>query len=112
MPLELNVSARKLKVTMVLDAAPFVALSPIKDNAPSRTLLSVEVAGHKLRADVATRSLRRTMAAIGEHGPDGVALVLQGSLVSDTIQEAGLAAMPKAKPAEQTPAPEDDSMGT
>ena len=49
------------------------------DNAPSRTLLSVEVAGHKLQADVATRSLRRVVAAISELGPDGMALVLQGS---------------------------------
>jgi hypothetical protein len=111
MPLELNGSACKLKVTMKLDVARFVALTPIKDNAPPRTLLSVEVAGHKLQADVATRSLRRVVAAISELGPDGMALVLQGSAVRYTIKEFGLAAMPKAKPAVQTPAPADAHMG-
>ena len=30
------------------------------------------------------------MAAISEHGPDGVAVIIQGKLVGDLITEAGI----------------------
>jgi hypothetical protein len=90
-------TARKLKVTSVLDPAPFVDMPMPPDNAPGRSELAVTVDGRTYRADVATRSIRRVVAALEEHGPDGVALLLQGALgAGNEILEAGLAAQPKA----------------
>jgi hypothetical protein len=96
MTLQIEATARKLKITTLLDPAPFAALGPISDNAPSRTVITVEVAGRTVHADVATRSIRRAVKAIEEHGADGVTLLLQGSLAaSGAINEAGLAAQPR-----------------
>ena len=105
MPLQVKATARKLKVTTLLDPAPFVELGPIADQAPARTLLTVEVGGRKVTADIATRSLRRAMLALRDYGPDGVVLMLQGVLAaSGALEEAGLAAQVKAKPAENADA--------
>jgi hypothetical protein len=99
----IDLTSRKIKVTTVLDPAPFVGMPTPSDNAPSRTELAITVAGRSTyKADVATRSMRRVLAAIAEHGPDGVAILVQGALVGDEIAEAGLAAQPKVpKPAEK-----------
>ena len=92
----IDATARKLKVTALLDPAPFVGMSVPPDNAPGRTTLAITVAGRTYTADVATRSIRRVLMAIAEHGPDGVAILVQGALVGSEIAEAGLAAQPKA----------------
>ncbi len=69
---------------------------PNPDSTPSRTLITVEVAGRTVHADLATRSIRRAVETIEECRPDGVALLLQGSLAaSRAINEAGLAAQPR-----------------
>ena len=52
-----------------------------------------------LSAELNAKSVRRALATIGEHGPDGVSVIVQGKLVGDTITEAGIFAQPKAKPA-------------
>ena len=45
--------------------------------------------------------LRRAVAAIRDHGVDGLTLTLQGDLTgSSALEEARLAVQPKAKPAE------------
>ena len=99
MALQIKATAHKLKITTLLDPALFAALA-ISDKAPSRTLITVEVAGRTVHADVATRSIRRAVKTIEEHGLDGVALLLQGSLAaSGAINEAGLSAQPKVKSA-------------
>jgi hypothetical protein len=37
-------------------------------------------------------------AAIAEHGPDGIAVIIQGKLLGDTISEAGIVAQPRVRP--------------
>jgi hypothetical protein len=65
-----------------------------------RAVLVVRLPGHTVTVAVAAKSLRRTVAAIAEHGVDGVVCVVQGRLDGSAIVEAGIAAMPKApKPA-------------
>lgn len=91
----IDVTARKLKVTTLLDPAPFIGMSMPPDNTPGRTVLALTVAGRAYTADVATRSIRRVLAAIAEHGAEGVAILVQGALVGSEITEAGLAAQPK-----------------
>ncbi len=91
------ITAKALKVALVLDPAAIAAfrLSP----GDIRTVLSISVAGRVVTADIATKSIRKAAAAIGEHGADGVACVLQGKLqADDTLTEAGLAAQLKTPP--------------
>jgi hypothetical protein len=89
-------TAKKLKITVVLDSAPFVQLGVPPDNAPPRTVVSVTVGGRTLVADIATKSIRKTVKALQEHGPENVVLVLQGALgASNAIEEAGITAQVK-----------------
>jgi hypothetical protein len=55
--MRLATTAKKLKVTLVIDAAPLVALRAVPDNAPSRTELTIAVGGRIVAADVATKSV-------------------------------------------------------
>jgi succinyl-CoA synthetase beta subunit len=103
MTLKLATAARKLKVTMVLDAAPIAALRTVPDNAPSRTDITVNVGGRTVTADLATKSIRRAVKTLTDHGANNVVVILQGTLESnDRIEEAGMAAQVKA-PAEPQP---------
>lgn len=95
---EIRTSARKLKCTLLLDPAPIAALK-IADLVGARTVLSVEVAGRHLTADLNTKSLRKACVALAEHG-DATTLLLQGTLVGDRLDEAGLAAQVRAKASE------------
>jgi hypothetical protein len=100
MTLKLTTTARKLKVTMMIDAAPFAALRAIPDSAPSRTELIVAVAGRTVTADIATKSVRKAVKTLTENGADKVVLIIQGVLSSnDRIEDAGISAQIKA-PAE------------
>ncbi len=98
--LKLTTTARKLKVTMMIDAAPFAALRAIPDNAPARTDVTVAVGDRIVTADLATKSVRKAVKTLTEHGPDNVVLILQGVLASDNrVEEAGITAQVKV-PAE------------
>ena len=96
-------TARKLKVTMLLDPAPFASVA-VADGAPSRTDLAIAVGGRKVTANIATKGLRKALATVAEHGADGCVLLLQGVLSGgDVVDEAGFTAQPKVKPAVQEP---------
>jgi hypothetical protein len=95
--LKLATTARKLKITAVIDAAPFVKLGVPPDNAPPRTTIVVDVGGRMLSVDIATKSVRKAVKTLLEHGEQNVALVLQGALAADNrVEEAGLVAQVKA----------------
>jgi hypothetical protein len=103
MTLKLTTTARKLKVIIMIDAAPFAALRAVPDNAPSRTDITITVGGRTVSADLATRSVRKVVKALADHGADNVVLILQGVLASnDRIEEAGITAQVKV-PAEPQP---------
>jgi hypothetical protein len=59
-----------------------------------------------VKADLACKAIRKAVAAVAEHGPQGVALLLQGQLeAGDKLSSAGLSAMPKTpKPQVEVPA--------
>lgn len=92
----IQTTAKALKVTLVLDPAPLVGIT-VPDGVPRQTL-AVLVDGRRVTAELASKSLRRAIAGITEHGIDGVACVLQGKLApsGNAIVEAGLSALPKA----------------
>jgi hypothetical protein len=99
-----TLTAKALKVTLVLDAAQVAAID-LADGQPAPPF-SVGIAsangavdGRKVTAQVNAKSLRKVIAAIGQHGPDHVAVILQGKLIEgDILAEAGLVAQVKAVP--------------
>jgi hypothetical protein len=100
---DVNCTARKLKVTVILDPGAFASLR-LADQAPSRSTLRITVAGRMVTADVATKVLRKAKASLAEHGQDAVVLLLQGTLeAGDRLIDAGLSAQVKVK-AEAEPA--------
>jgi hypothetical protein len=89
-----TVTARSLKVTVVLDAATLLAV-PVRDGQP-RTVLNVRLPDRTVSADLNTKSVRKAIAAITEFGPDGCSAIIQGRLnAGDIIVEAGLVVQPK-----------------
>src|SRR5258706_11599210 len=96
MTLKIATTARKLKVTMVIDAAPFAALRAIPDNAPPRVDITIAVGGRTVTADIATKSVRKAVKILIDHGTDNVVVILQGALSSDNrVEEAGITAQVK-----------------
>jgi len=63
-----------------------------------RTVIAIRLPDRRLSVDLNAKSVRKAVATIGEHGPDGVAVIIQGKLVGDAITEAGIVAQPKVKP--------------
>jgi hypothetical protein len=90
-------NARAMKVTVVLDPAE-VAEIIARDGQP-RVAIAIRLPDRRVTADLNAKSVRRALATITEHGPDGVSVVVQGKLVGDIITEAGIMAQPKVKPA-------------
>ena len=96
MTFKLATTARKLKVTMVLDAAPFAAPRAVPDNAPARIDITISVGGRAVSADLATKSVRKAVKTLTENGADNVVLILQGALgPNNRIEEAGITAQVK-----------------
>jgi hypothetical protein len=89
-------NARALKCTVVLDPAEVAQL--VAPDGKPRVVIDIRLPDRRLSADLNAKSVRRTIATIGEHGPDGVTVVVQGKLVGDTISEAGIMAQPKGAP--------------
>jgi hypothetical protein len=102
-PLTLNLTAPALKCSVVLAPAALIGVH-VPDGAP-RVTLRVQIDKRTLTASVAAKSVRRAIVALAASGPENVAMVLQGRLVGDTIEDAGLSALPKPAKAEKTATP-------
>ena len=90
-------NARSLKCTIVLDPAE-VAQLVTADGKP-RVVIDIRLPDRRVSVDLNAKSVRKAVAAISEHGPDGVAVIIQGKLVGgDVITEAGIVAQPKVRP--------------
>jgi hypothetical protein len=90
----MSLSATKLKVTLVLKPAELLAVPTPEGQA--RVVLQIKLPDRTVKADIATKSLRRAQAAIREAGADNVAIILQGTLATgDILTEAGLSAQPR-----------------
>src|SRR5207344_532278 len=94
-------NARALKCTIVLDPAEVAQIASFLATAPDgrpRTVIDIRLPDRRVSADLNAKSVRKAVATISEHGPDGVAVIIQGKLVGDTITEAGIVAQPKVRP--------------
>ena len=89
-------NARALKCTIVLDPAEVAQIVAL-DGKP-RTVIAIRLPDRRVSADLNAKSVRKVVATISEHGPDGVAVIIQGKLVGDVITEAGIVAQPKVRP--------------
>jgi hypothetical protein len=92
-------TARSLKTTLVFNAVSFAGLQV--PNGQPKFGIEVEVGDRKVTVSVNAKSVRKAAATVAEHGPDMVAVILQGSLATDnTLADAGLVAQVKQpKPA-------------
>ena len=95
-------NARALKCTIVLD--PVEAAQIVAADGKPRVVIDIRLPDRRVSVDLNAKSVRKTMAAISEYGPDGVAVVIQGKLVGDALTEAGIAAQPKVRPQSATEA--------
>jgi ribosomal protein S3 len=89
-------NARALKCTVVLEPAEVAQL--VAPDGKPRVVLAIRLPDRRVSVDLNAKSVRKAVAAIAEHGPDGVAVIVQGKLVGDAITEAGIVAQPKVKP--------------
>ena len=88
-------NARGLKCTVVLDPAE-VAQLVARDGQP-RVVIAIRLPDRRVSADLNAKSVRKALATISEHGPDGVSVVVQGKLgAGDELLEAGIMAQPTA----------------
>jgi hypothetical protein len=90
-------NARGIKCTVVLDPTE-VAQIVAPDGKP-RTVIAIRLPDRRLSADLNAKSVRKAVATISDHGPDGVSVFIQGKLVGDAITEAGIVTQPKAEAA-------------
>jgi ProQ/FINO family len=91
-PFVMPLAVKALKVTVVLDPQ---VLRPVPAGADVILEMATE-GGVKARARVNPKSYRKALDAIREHGPDNVAVILQGRMVKPgEIADAGIAAQPK-----------------
>ena len=89
-------NARALKCTVVLDPAE-VAQIVASDGKP-RVVIAIRLPDRRVSVDLNAKSVRKAVAAISQHGPDGVAVIIQGKLVGDAITEVGIVAQRKVTP--------------
>jgi hypothetical protein len=89
----LKLRAKTIKATIVLDPTELAGV--VVPNGQSRFPVAIVVAGKVLWAELNAKSLRRCVTTIAEAGPDAVSIIIQGKLVGDVIEEAGIAANPK-----------------
>jgi hypothetical protein len=88
-----ELAARAIKLTIVLDGAAVAAIA-VPDGGRPRIVVSA--AGRRLTAELNPKTLRKTVATIREHGPDQVAVMLQGKLAAgDVIEEGAITAQVK-----------------
>ena len=86
---------RALKVSVVLDPAAFAAAA----TAGPPGVLDLHLPnGQAVKATINAKSIRKSLTTIGELGAENVVTILQGRLVGDVIEEAGLSTQPKKKP--------------
>lgn len=91
----LPLSAKSLKCTVVLDPAQLVGI--MVPNGTSRVPFAINIGSRAITGEFNAKSLRRAVAAIAEHGADAIAVVVQGKLAGNQIEEAGIAAQVKGK---------------
>jgi hypothetical protein len=90
-PEGISLTAKALKVTCILDPAEVAAITV--PNGQARFPIVIEIGDESYRAELNAKSLRRVVKAAGE---GECTILVQGKLVGELIEEAGIAAQAKA----------------
>ena len=93
----LNRAEQYLERALTLEPNAEAAQLVARDDQP-RVVAAIRLPDRRVSADLNAKSVRRALATIAEHGPDGVAVIVQGKLVGDAITEVGIIAQPKVRP--------------
>lgn len=93
----MKLTARNINVQIILDPMQ-LAGARVRDDAPKMTTMEIAAGGREILADVVTKSLRRAIRNVMEHGSDGVKLIIQGKLTSEnSLLDAGFNVQVKDK---------------
>jgi hypothetical protein len=107
----LNLSAKSLKATLVLDPMQIAEVTLPPAAGPQK--FRIAVGERRVTGQVNAKGLRRALALIAEHGGEKVAVILQGKLDDgDEISECGLVAQlkgPRPGPGEQSSSKNSDT---
>jgi hypothetical protein len=74
-----TLTAKAIKVTVVLDPAAILTIAA-PESGPPRLVLAIQTPDRTVRADLASKAIRRAQTIIREHTPDGTAVLVQGRL--------------------------------
>jgi hypothetical protein len=65
---------------------------PVLFAGTERRLSVARLAGRKLSGQLIPKGVRKAVAMVAEHGPEAIALIIQGRLDGDLLTECGLVA--------------------
>jgi hypothetical protein len=88
-----KLQGRAIKVSIMLDPTGLIGVTV--PNGQSRFPLTVEAGGLALQVELSAKSVRRACSMVAEDGPAAVGVLLQGKLVGNRIEDAGIAATPR-----------------
>src|SRR6516165_6267559 len=81
-------------VTMVLDPAQLAELEVPPGAPPQR--FRIEARGRRVTGQLTSKGVRKALAMIAEHGPEKLAVIVQGKLgEGDVVLAAGIIAQPR-----------------
>ena len=91
-----RLTAKTVKVTLVVNTTSFLALSVPPGTSHIDVAVGVDSTNLQLRARLTAKTVRRAQAAIRTHGADSVVCLLAGKLGMDyVVAEAGITAQPR-----------------
>jgi hypothetical protein len=94
----LELTAKAIKLTLVVDGAAFADFRA--PNGPDRVRFRLQAGTRRLAGELNPKTVRKVIATIAEHGPEAVAVVIQGKLGDgDVVEEAGITVQVKGSKA-------------
>jgi hypothetical protein len=90
----LNLNSKAIKVTLVLDPVQLAELEVPPGAPPQR--FGIEAGGRRVTGQLTSKGVRKALAMIAEHGPEKLAVIVQGKLgEGDVVLAAGIIAQPR-----------------
>ena len=90
-------TAKSIKATVVLDAAALLDVTVPNGSGPVPFVITV--GDQSVKGQFNAKTLRRAVTAVREAGAENVAVVVNGRLLGNRLEEAGIVAQPRSKPA-------------
>jgi hypothetical protein len=91
-----NLAAKAIKATLSIDAARVHSIVVPEGSGPVPFVITV--AGTQVRGQFNPKTLRRAVATVRLEGADNVGVMIQGQLVGDRLEGAGIVAQARRRP--------------